>query len=337
MKENLALAYVFGLGMVAVFNPCGFAMLPAWIAYFLAADDNEQPTVARAVSIGATLTAGFVSVFLVLGLVLQLTASNLVARLPWLSIALGLAMVALAVSLLLGRDLKVSLPWAPRGPRTRTYRAVFVFGVSYAFVSLACTIPLFLATVTTSMTSGSFGVGLLHFVAYALGMGVILTALTVALSLARASFVARLRRVVPHVRRVAAVLLGLAGAYVTYYGWYSLQIYGGNLDPGGPAKLAYDLSARMSQLVVNTGPMRIGAVAVAAVAFAFLVGRMRAYSQASAANRRSGRQPSTRDAGTARTTQDPAAPAPVGAASTASASFTDDERSTKNTTEPVIQ
>jgi cytochrome c-type biogenesis protein len=272
MKDNVALAYVFGLGMVAVFNPCGFAMLPAWIAYFLAVDDDEEaPSVVRAIAIGATLTAGFVSVFLVIGLILQLTAANLVARLPWLSIVLGVGMVGLAVSLLLGRDLKVSLPWVPRGPRTRTFRAVFVFGVSYAFVSLACTIPLFLAAVTTSMTGGSLGVGLAHFVAYALGMGVILTVLTVALSLARASFVSRLRRVVPHVRRIAAVLLGVAGVYVAYYGWYSLQVYDGNLDAGGPAKVTYDLSARVSQLVIDTGPVRIGAVAVAAVALAFLI------------------------------------------------------------------
>lgn len=271
MANNLALAYVFGLGMVAVFNPCGFAMLPAWIAYFLSADRaDEHPNVGRAVRIGAVLTAGFVSVFLSLGLVLQLTASSLVARLPWLSIVLGVGMVALAISLLFGRDVKVTLPWAPQGPRRRGYGAVFGFGVSYAFVSLACTIPLFLATVATSMTSGSLGVGILHFVTYALGMGVVLTVLTVALSLARAGLVARMRLVVPHVRRVAAVLLGIAGAYVTYYGWYTLQVYDGNLDAGGPAKVAYDLSARMSQLVIETGPVRIGAVAIAAVVLAFV-------------------------------------------------------------------
>jgi cytochrome c biogenesis protein CcdA len=277
MRDNFALAYVFGLGMVAVFNPCGFAMLPAWIAYFLAADDDtdEQPSVGRAVAVGATLTAGFVSVFLVIGLVLQLTAANLVARLPWLSIVLGVAMVGLAVSLLLGRDINVGLPWAPRGPRTRTFRAVFVFGVSYAFVSLACTIPLFLAAVTTSMTSGSLGVGILNLVAYALGMGVIITALTVALSLARASFVRRLRRIVPHVRRIAATLLAVAGGYVAYYGWYSLQVYDGNLDAGGPAKTAYGFSARMTQIVIDTGPIRIGAIALGAIAFAFIASNVR--------------------------------------------------------------
>ncbi len=300
MRDNLALAYVFGLGIVAVFNPCGFAMLPAWMAYFLAADDDEQPSVARAVGIGAVLTVGFVSVFLALGLVLQLTASTFVSRLPWLSIVLGVGMVALAISLLLGRDLYVKVPWATRGPRTRTYGAVFGFGVSYAFVSLACTIPLFLATVTTSMTSGSLGVGILHFIAYALGMGVILTVLTVALSLARAGFVARMRGVVPHVRRVAAILLGIAGAYVTYYGWYTLQVYDGNLDAGGPAKGAYDLSARMSQLVVETGPIRIGAVTIAAVALAFVVTTARALRQANPTRHHSprsshGATPTSRD------------------------------------------
>lgn len=268
MRENLALAYVFGLGMVAVFNPCGFAMLPAWIAYFVAADgpDGGRKGVLRALTVGATLTGGFVAVFLVVGLVIQLSANDLVKRLPWLSIVLGVGMVVLAVSLLRGRELKIPNLLGRRGPRSRAHREVFLFGVSYAFVSLACTIPLFLATVTTSLAGGSIGVGILHFVAYACGMGVILTVLTLAVALARGSVVRNMRRVVPHVQRVAAVLLGVAGLYVAYYGWYTLRVYNGDLDPGGPAKLGYEFSARMSEWITTVGPTRIGIAGVGIIA-----------------------------------------------------------------------
>lgn len=148
MNSGLALGYVFGLGMVAVFNPCGFAMLPAWVAYFVASDQGSTTAhrgVLRALAVGAVLTAGFVAVFLVVGLMIQLTASSLVSRLPWLSIALGAAMVLLSIWLFRGRELNMPNPWARRGPRSRAHREVFLFGVSYAFVSLTCTIPLFLA------------------------------------------------------------------------------------------------------------------------------------------------------------------------------------------------
>lgn len=275
MSSGLALGYVFGLGMIAVFNPCGFAMLPAWVAYFVAADDPESidnyRNVLRALTVGAVLTAGFVTVFLVVGLAIQLTAGTLVSRLPWLSIVLGAGMVLLAISLLRGRELTVPNPLARRGPRSRHHREVFLFGVSYAFVSLACTIPLFLATVTTSLTTGSIGVGVLHFLAYACGMGVILTLLTLAVTLARESVVRHMRRVTPHMKRLAAILLAIAGIYVAYYGWYTLRVYDGDLDAGGLAKVGYDLSGRMSESIAAVGPIRIAIVATAVITLTTLV------------------------------------------------------------------
>ncbi|MCU0268594.1 MAG: cytochrome c biogenesis CcdA family protein [Acidimicrobiales bacterium] len=274
MGNELALGYVFGLGMVAVFNPCGFAMLPAWIAYFLASDDDETDanrSVLRSLLVGGVLTAGFVAVFLVLGVVIQLTTSSIVEKLPWFSIVAGIAMVVLAGVLATGRELRVPLPFVVRAPRSRSLPSVFGFGVSYAFISLACTIPLFLATVTTSLTGGSPATGILHFVAYACGMGVILTALTVALSLAQATSLRRVRRILPHIRRLAAVLLGLAGAYVAYYGWYQLEVYDGNTDAGGPAQVAYDLSARMADLITTTGSVRIGLLAALGVSGSALI------------------------------------------------------------------
>ena len=42
MNQQLSLGYVFGLGMIAVFNPCGFAMLPVWIAYFISRDEVDR-------------------------------------------------------------------------------------------------------------------------------------------------------------------------------------------------------------------------------------------------------------------------------------------------------
>jgi cytochrome c biogenesis protein CcdA len=72
---NSAIVYAFGVGMVATFNPCGFAMLPAYLSYFLGlenardTDNRADATVLRALAVGAAMTAGFVVVFGVLGLV----------------------------------------------------------------------------------------------------------------------------------------------------------------------------------------------------------------------------------------------------------------------------
>lgn len=268
MSDGLALGYAFGLGMVAVFNPCGFAMLPAWLAYFVTddgLDGGQLRSVQRAIAVSITLTAGFVVVFLTIGLVISAAASTIVPKLPWLSIVLGLAMVVFAASLLRGREVSISLPWSARGPRARSHRDIFAFGMSYALVSVACTIPLFLAAITSTLTAGNFGLGMLRFVAYAVGMGLVLTVLTLAVALARSSVVSHMRRVLPHVRRIAAVLLGVAGLYVAYYGWYQLRVYDGATDPGGPAKLGYQFSANATQWIMAVGPLRVGIIATATI------------------------------------------------------------------------
>ena len=96
---NSAIAYAFGVGMVATFNPCGFAMLPAYLSYFLGLenargiDDRADATVLRALAVGASMTAGFVVVFGLLGLVLDPILSSVIDKLPWLTIVLGIVLV----------------------------------------------------------------------------------------------------------------------------------------------------------------------------------------------------------------------------------------------------
>jgi cytochrome c biogenesis protein CcdA len=65
------LAYAFGVGMVATFNPCGFAMLPAYLSYFLGLEGSTHPderaSVLRALAVGLSVTVGFLVVFGIIG------------------------------------------------------------------------------------------------------------------------------------------------------------------------------------------------------------------------------------------------------------------------------
>jgi len=264
---NASLVYAFGVGMVATFNPCGFAMLPAYLSYFLGLEAEVEPdgrdvsaAVLRALTVGATMTAGFVAVFAVLGLALEPVLSTLQQRLPWVTIFLGVGLVVMGGLMLRGRTFTVNLPKLNKGTESRELTSVFLFGVSYAVVSLSCTISLFTAAVVTTIDTESFAVGIGAFLAYALGMGLVLTVLTLAIALARQSLVGRLRRVLPYVNRVSGGLLVLAGAYVAYYGWYELQVFGGNVDAGGPARWVFEVNGRISNWISDVGPTRLGLV-----------------------------------------------------------------------------
>ena len=154
---------------------------------------------------------------------------------------------------------------------------MFLFGVSYAVASLSCTLPVFLAVISGTFRRENFESGVSVFLAYALGMGLVLMVLTVAIALARQGLVRSFRRAIAHIQVVSALLLIVAGVYVAYYGWYEIQINGGNLGAGGPAGFVTDLQADILTWVQNTGVLRIGLVlgAITALAAAWAIGRPR--------------------------------------------------------------
>ena len=160
-------AYYLALGMVATVNPCGFAMLPAYLAYFLGIDDRDdaapQTTVATALRVAVAVSAGFLVVFALAGLAVELTSLPVYENVPWISIVIGLALLALGLAMLGGFELNVRLPRLDRGGRERTVPSMFVFGVSYAIASIGCTLPLFLTAVSGTINRESVADGVVVF------------------------------------------------------------------------------------------------------------------------------------------------------------------------------
>jgi len=188
--------------------------------------------VGRALTVSLALTAGFILVFGAFGLVVSPLALRLEEYLPWATIVIGIGLIGLGVALLLGHQLKLNLPRFQKGGRDGTLPSMFLFGISYAVASLSCTIGPFLAVTTTTVRSESWIAGLGVFVAYGLGMGVIIAILTVAVALAKSGVVQRFRNALPIMNKIAGGLLLLAGAYVAYYGWYEIRVLNGQTkDP----------------------------------------------------------------------------------------------------------
>ncbi len=222
-------AVAFTSGMLAVVNPCGFAMLPAYLGFFLGVEgggDDARAGVSKALAVGLAVSAGFAATFGAIGLVVSHLTSEVYEWAPWVSLAVGGVLVVLGLYLLSGRELRVALPRLDAGGRTTGARSMFVYGVSYAVVSLGCTLPLFLAQVAGTFQRESWVSGVAVFGAYGIGFTVLLVALTVGIALARTSLLAALRRVLPYVQRASGALLVVAGFYVAWYGWYEIDRFG---------------------------------------------------------------------------------------------------------------
>lgn len=268
------LALAFGAGMIATVNPCGFAMLPAYLSYFLGLEDQSadaQAGVLRALAVAASVSAGFLAVFSVVGLLITQFSLSIEQHLPWVTIVIGIGLAGLGIAMLRGFTITVALPKLDKGTDSRQLGSMFLFGVSYAVASLSCTIPVFLAALSSTLSRSSFLSALAVFIAYALGMALVLGTLTLAIALARHSLVRRLRSVMPYVNRISGVLLILAGAYLAYYGWYELQVFSGDTDAGGPARVVFDLNSRLSEWVQSVGATRIGIVLAGVIAFVVII------------------------------------------------------------------
>jgi cytochrome c biogenesis protein CcdA len=224
-------------GMLGAVNPCGFALLPAYLSVLVAADpDHPDPNrqtrraVGRALKAGAALALGYAVVFGAFGLVLTPIAGALQPRLPWLTVVLGAGLAALGVWLSAGRSLPTLTVRAPA--LTGSTGSTVLFGMAYAVASLGCAVGPFLALVVSSLRAGSIGSGVLLFLAYAGGMALVVSATAVAVALVRFSLIARMRRLLGLVPRVGGAVLVICGLYVAYYGWYELRL-AGNLRLAG--------------------------------------------------------------------------------------------------------
>src|SRR3546814_15394402 len=77
------LAIAFASGMLATVNPCGFAMLPAYLGFFLGqegGDRDVRASVRRPLGVGLSVSAGFPLVFSIVGLAIYHLSATSEAR-----------------------------------------------------------------------------------------------------------------------------------------------------------------------------------------------------------------------------------------------------------------
>lgn len=218
---EISFAFAFTAGLVATLNPCGFAMLPAYLSYFMGLDDGPRAGAAlrslRALRIGGVVAAGFLVVFGLAGILITLGVRAVVDAMPWIAMAVGIGVIGLGAAMLAGRELRVSLPRTTRAPTGRNMRGVFWFGVSYAIASLSCTLPVFLVVVAGTIPQLGVLAGVLTFLVYGAGMAVLLLLVTIALAFGKQALIARLRQGSAAVNRIAGGILIAAGGYIVYF------------------------------------------------------------------------------------------------------------------------
>jgi cytochrome c-type biogenesis protein len=215
----------FTTGLLAAVNPCGFVLLPTYLMYFLGMenlrpDGTERASIRRALLVSLAVSTGFLLVFAVIGAITKWSTDWFVVKAPWISLAIGIGLVALGLAMLFGFRVPFTTPKLAVGHHDRTVRSMFVFGVAYAVASIGCTIPTFMANVLGAVSAEGVWRGIVAFLWYSAGMALIVTGLTVTLAMANVAMLRVLRRSLSVFEYIAGVFVLLTGLYLSWF-WYN--------------------------------------------------------------------------------------------------------------------
>lgn len=228
LVDPVILVFSFTAGAIAFINPCGIAMIPAYISFYLGLSSGGGFSIgalAKGALMGIFATLGFMAVFGGAGIILSLAGVQLIRYVPWIAVAIGVGVAFLGLLLVLGKGIYIN--WrvdAGRLVKGKGGIAFIAFGVAYAFASLSCTIPVFLYVALQAISTGGFLSATMVFLSYALGMGVVMILFTEALVVLGSTLMGYIYRVLPFVNRLAGLVMIGAGAYIVYF-----QVFVGGL------------------------------------------------------------------------------------------------------------
>lgn len=214
-------AYSFILGVMAAVNPCGFVLLPTYLVYYLGTelnreDENKTTTLRRGLSVGMAVSSGFIGLFLVVGIISRAFTTVISENAKYAALVIGIVLVAMGIAMLFGWKLPIAQPDISV-ERKRTTWNMFLFGIVYAIASIGCTIGLLISVILGSVNRHGFVSGVISIVLYGLGMGLLVTSLTVALAFARVGLVSTIKKSFKWFDKVSAVFVVLTGLYLSWY------------------------------------------------------------------------------------------------------------------------
>jgi cytochrome c-type biogenesis protein len=228
MSSSQDLSLVFAAGVFATFNPCGFAMLPAYLTMLVNSSTTKATPVqlaTRAVQFSSLMSLGVISVFALFAAVIFPISTSIQRYLPIVTITIGALLIFLGTATLLGRAVFVKKLWSPNTAPSMRVKSLYLYGITFALGSISCTIGPLLAATSKTLNLGLFSTFRIYFF-YAIGMSVtiVLIALIALFSQATLSKVRNSMRII---EIVSATFLVAVGIYLIIFGLYEFQ--GSNL------------------------------------------------------------------------------------------------------------
>jgi thiol:disulfide interchange protein DsbD len=217
----LALATLFGAGVLTSLTPCIYPMIPITVS-IITGTSREDQSRARTVALTLTYVTGLATLYAFLGMLAGLSGTlfGTVSSSPWALLAIG--NLLLLFGLVMFDVLPMPMPerlmrWAGR-QEGGSYGAVFLLGATSGIVAAPCGAPAFAVVLTWVAATEAGLMGFVYLFVFSLGM----TALLVVVGIFSGALAAlpRSGRWLVWMKRVAAVImLAMAEYYFIQAGY----------------------------------------------------------------------------------------------------------------------
>lgn len=221
MVNLVFLSFAFSAGLVAFFSPCAIVLLPGYITYYLTeeAGKKERTKIKVALSgviYGLLTILGFFTVFGIFGALVIIFGNFIKQFIPWITVIVALLLIALGISMLLGKDLLINLPTMKAKAGKERFGSYF-FGIAYATAALGCTFPLFLSVMLQGTIAGSVSDSVYSLIVYIGAMSLVLIAITTVSALTKDIMLRKINAIMPYIKKISALIIIAAGIYMIYF------------------------------------------------------------------------------------------------------------------------
>ncbi len=212
--------FSFIQGVFAFFAPCAVALLPAFIVSFISRNQELSTSkfylLLRGLKLAFFSILGIFLIYAIASVFIVIAAELIKEYMKYVAVSLGLILIVMAVLMLFGKEFSLNIHLNEK-KHDNEIKEAFFFGIAYAIGALGCLFPLFLVVSSQALSEPNTLLGLSYIVAYFVGISSLMITVIIGSIFAKDFIAQKIHSILPHMQKISAILLIVAGVYIIYY------------------------------------------------------------------------------------------------------------------------
>lgn len=209
-------------GFLTFLTPCGIAMIPAYISYYLGKNEkSDKINLFKKIKIGSKIGffagLGIISIFVLIGVLVISLGNFIKGFVPWFTILGGIFLVFLGGFLIFKKDFHFNINLLKFLKIKPSFQNFYIFGIVYGLAVMSCSFPIFLSITLGALSLSGFSNMIFVFSLYALSSALSMIIFSLILAVLKEGVLRFLKGIFPYIQKTAGIIVILSGIYLIYY------------------------------------------------------------------------------------------------------------------------